>query len=114
MLERSVKINYFLIDDRYFLGEFHFQQYNQTVIESVRSILLAKYHCQINTGETRFYITDQSNSLILYDDSGLNLCVKYYFPQIVEIDQYLKKIISKTPFKKERIAGKGKSLADIL
>ncbi|MEI7492682.1 MAG: hypothetical protein WCK92_14875 [Bacteroidota bacterium] len=114
LLERPVKLNYFLIDDCFFMGEYQFLSYNQTSVDSVRSILQAKYHFQIGPGETRFFINDPDGAFIYFNDSGFNFCLQYYFPGDQGIDQYLKRIIAKSKVPKKSVQVEGRDLAGIL
>jgi hypothetical protein len=114
LLERSVKTNYFFLDDRFFSGEYQFQSYNKSVLESLRNVLQAKYHCQFAGSDANFYITDNSGSLLFFNDSGYNLVVQYYFPQMLDIDQYLLKALSKSSLKKGKTPGEGKTLTEII
>lgn len=102
ILERGVKINFFFTEDQFFLGEFQFQSYNKTVINSVRGMLQAKYHFKAGTTESDFYITDREGSLVFFNDNGYRLNVQYYFTQLEAIDQCLKKAIKKSNLIREK------------
>jgi len=114
LFERTVKLNYFLIDDCFFMGEYQFLSYNQPSIDSVCRSLQAKYHFQIGPGETRFYINDPDGSFIYFNDSGLNFCLQYYFPRDQGFDQYLKRIISKSKVPKKLVQDESRNLSEII
>ncbi len=102
MFGRSVRISYFLMEDRFFLGEFQFQSYNPEILDSTRHLLESRFHTLETSTESDFYISGSDGGLILFNDSGYRLTVQYYFTQLSDIDLYLKQIMSKTPLVKVR------------
>jgi hypothetical protein len=110
---RAVRIVYFFIDNCFFLGEYQFRSYDKNLLESISTVLRDKYQCNIHEQDSTYYITDKCGSLICFDNTGFNLCVQYYFPQLEEIDQYLSKVILKTTMKGEIQLEEGKNLMEV-
>jgi hypothetical protein len=101
--ERKIREHYLFSDKQFIMGEYEFLSFNKTTVAAVRDTLQAKYHIRTGETEANFYIRDKHGSLLYFNDQGCDFSVQYYFPQLKDLDEYLRNFLQKSSFGKTSV-----------
>jgi hypothetical protein len=89
----GVRMVYHFIDKRFFFGEIFFSDASKVNTDTIALSLLKKYTDQKSAPETNFKISGK-DAFIFFENTGINLSIKYIFTGNTRINEALDSIIS--------------------
>jgi len=95
----GVRLIYHFIEKKFFFGEMFFSDVSKVDTNIVALSLLRKYTDQKSVPPQNFKITGK-NAYIFYENTGINLSIKYISTEKEELNAILKSISDFSPFSK--------------
>ena len=106
----GMRLIYHFVDNKFFFGEMFFSDSSKVNIELVALSLLKKYTDQKTLPEKNFKIVGK-NAFIFFENTGINLSIKYINNSDSTINDTLQRIRDYSPFAKVEVSS---DLEDIL
>ena len=78
ILNTSTILLFFFCNGKYFMGEYFFSNYHQSVSNQLAKTILKKYSIEVDGDQTKFYVEDEQGSILCFYDNGFSLSVKYF------------------------------------
>ena len=78
ILNVSAILLFFFCNGKYFMGEYFFSNYRQSVSIQLAKTILKRYSIEVEGDLIQFYIEDEQGSILYFYDHGFNLSVKYF------------------------------------
>lgn len=96
----GVRLIYHCVANRFFFGEIFFSDASKVNAEMVAMSLLRKYTDEKTVPATNFKIVGK-NSSIFFENTGINISIKYIFTGNKKLNEALHEILNFTPFTKD-------------
>jgi hypothetical protein len=100
---------YYFMNDKYFMGEYSFSDVSETSNVKLIGMLASKYGIVETYAKDSFYIRDDKEALICFENNGFSISIQYIYlgnKQINEVwDKYFKNAIRKAIFCNATVSG---------
>jgi hypothetical protein len=78
LIGSKIRTNFYFIDKKFFMGEFSLKTPAQERIEELSTVLQKKYLGERKTNSENFIIEGANNVLVLFENTGFHLAIKYF------------------------------------
>jgi hypothetical protein len=83
------KVLYYFLGDEFIMGEYIFMSYSKEKVESIGEKLASLYHVQLKSKEESFYIEDDYQGRIMFNDTGFEINVKFFSLRNEAVNDFL-------------------------
>lgn len=95
----GVRVIYHFIENKFFFGEIFFSDASKVNTDLIALSILRKYADQKTIPAKNFKISGK-DAFIFYENTGINLSIKYIFTRNDSINQVVKALVEYSPFSK--------------
>lgn len=89
ILGKQVKILFFTCWEKFFFGEYLFNNGLKEIQQPLAELILKKYQITVTELSSSFYIRDDAGALLCFYDDGFSLFIKYYHASLSPIHEFL-------------------------
>jgi len=102
-LEEGIKALYYFVNDKLIMGEYVFLDVSRSNSDNIIELLCKKYEIGLKVETETFYVDDDDNSQIYFENNGFDISIKYFYKKDRESIELLKNVQNNLKINKNKI-----------